>query len=123
MANWPGPLSRNSFNKQVILESWTSHFAGVQNQSLAAGVLEGIFERPRQLETFTAEWKLRHNRRRELVLQRFGTNRLNFALILATRYFQWPLPATPCLQILGARKLNNLRGITTRGQILLQVTT
>jgi hypothetical protein len=32
-------------------------------------------------------------------------------------------PATPCLQILGARKMNNLRGVATEGTILLQVTT
>jgi len=32
-------------------------------------------------------------------------------------------PATPCLQILGARKMNNLRGVTTGGQALPQVTT
>jgi hypothetical protein len=44
-AIWPGPLSRHPFNKLVILESQETQFAGAQNQSLAAGILEGIFER------------------------------------------------------------------------------
>jgi hypothetical protein len=43
-ANWPGPLSRHPFKKLVILENWESQFAGAQKQSLAGGVLEGIFE-------------------------------------------------------------------------------
>jgi hypothetical protein len=34
-----------ALNKLGILESWETQFAGVKNQSLAAGVLEGIFER------------------------------------------------------------------------------
>jgi hypothetical protein len=33
------------FNNQVIFERLKTQFAGAQNQSLAAGVLEGIFER------------------------------------------------------------------------------
>jgi hypothetical protein len=34
-----------AFNNHVISECWETQFAGAQNQSLAAGVLEGIFER------------------------------------------------------------------------------
>jgi|HubBroStandDraft_2_1064218.scaffolds.fasta_scaffold2795228_1 hypothetical protein len=40
----PGQINGNPFNKQVILERRESQFAGAQNQSLPAGVLEGIFE-------------------------------------------------------------------------------
>jgi hypothetical protein len=32
-------------------------------------------------------------------------------------------PATPCLQILGARKINNLPGIATGREMLPQMTT
>jgi hypothetical protein len=32
------------FNNHVIFERWETQFVGAQNQSLAAGVLEGIFE-------------------------------------------------------------------------------
>jgi len=35
----------------VILESWKMQFAGAQNQSLAASVLEGIIEGYAQLGT------------------------------------------------------------------------
>jgi hypothetical protein len=34
----------NVSGKLVIFESWQTQFAGAQNQSLAAGVLVGIFE-------------------------------------------------------------------------------
>jgi len=41
------PSRRNSFNKQLILESKEAGVAGIQNQSLATERLEGIFESPR----------------------------------------------------------------------------
>jgi hypothetical protein len=34
----------------VILENWETQFAGAQNQSLAAALLEGIFERTDERE-------------------------------------------------------------------------
>jgi hypothetical protein len=34
----------------VILENWEAQFAGAQNQSLAAGVLEEIFETTDEVE-------------------------------------------------------------------------
>jgi hypothetical protein len=43
-ASGPPYLPSRSFNKREILERHISQFAGAQNQSLAAGVLEGNFE-------------------------------------------------------------------------------
>jgi hypothetical protein len=37
-------LVQRRFNKQVIVESWKTQFSGVQNQSLAAGHLEGFLK-------------------------------------------------------------------------------
>jgi hypothetical protein len=41
----PPEIMSGRFNNQMILERWDAQFAVAQNQPLAAGVLEGIFER------------------------------------------------------------------------------